>query len=155
METTTLVGTWRLLEWRAVHDHDRSGTTVTHPLGREVRGLLHYGADGRMSVLIAAEGRSPFATDDFLGGTEQERAAAFSGFIAYAGTYAVRDGAVTHTLEISSYPNWVGSDQVRFAVVRNDRLVLSTEPILTSGTKRTSELTWVKITDPSTQDVGR
>lgn len=149
MEASALIGTWRLVQWRAVSTDDAGEEAVTYPMGKDLDGLIHYTEDGRMSVLIAAAGREPFATDDVLGGSLDERAGAQASFIAYAGSYTVRDGVVTHRLEISSFPNWAGTDQVRYATCDGDRLVLSTGPMLTSGTRRRSELTWTRELSPS------
>lgn len=102
-----------------------------------------------MSVLVAAADRKPFATDDFLGGSADEQAAAHGSFLVYAGSYTVGDGVVTHKPEMSSFPNWVGTGQVPYVTYDGDRLVLSTGPILTSGTRRRSELTWTRELEPS------
>lgn len=148
MQPSEILGSWRLVYWHAVSERHGTVTAVAHPMGEDALGLLHYGADGRMSVLIAAANRPPFATDDFLGGSDEERAAALRGFIAYAGSYELGDGFVTHRLEVSSFPNWVGTDQVRFTRLDGDRLVLSTSPILTSGRTRRSELAWSRLPAP-------
>lgn len=149
MEAATVVGSWRLVRWRAVSEDDAGTVAVTYPMGEDADGLIHYSADGRMSVLIAAAGREPFASGDLLGGSVEERAAAFSGFLAYAGGYTMGDGFVTHRLEISSFPNWVGSEQLRYVARDGDQLFLSTDAILTSGTWRRSELTWTRIPGPA------
>lgn len=149
MDASDLVGTWRLVHWRAVSEGDGGAAQTTYPMGEDARGFIHYGADGRMSVLIAAADRASFAVDDLLGGTDGERAAAFGSFVAYAGTFTVGEGAVTHQLDISLFPNWVGTQQERFATLEGDRLVLSTAPILTAGAWRRSELEWARIPNPA------
>ena len=43
------------------------------------------------------------------GGTDDERARAFATFIAYGGRYEVTGDTVTHHVETSLFPNWVGT----------------------------------------------
>lgn len=142
MDPTTLVGSWTLLSWRTLGQAEDGSERIAHPMGEHPSGVIHYGADGRMAVLIASAGRAPFAGGDFLGGTSEERARAYRTFIAYAGSYEVRTDRVLHHVDISSYPNWVGSVQERFVRFDGGRLVLSTAPILTDGRSRRSELVW-------------
>src|ERR1035438_7174959 len=79
----SIVGTWKLLSYWNV---SASGEK-TAPYGEHPTGFITYTADGRMSAIISADGRKPMSiTDRFTAGTE-ERAAALSSFLAYAGTY--------------------------------------------------------------------
>lgn len=142
MDRTALIGSWRLLSWRTLGEAEDGSERIAYPMGERASGVIQYGADGRMSVLIARGDREPFAGGDFLGGTPEERARAYRSFIAYAGTFEVGDGRVLHHVDISSFPNWAGSVQERFARFEDGRLVLSTAPILTDGRSRRSELHW-------------
>lgn len=102
-------GTWRIVSWENEDDAGR----LTHPVGLEPRGLLHYAPDGYMFVHIMRPDRVPLSTDALFGGDEAERAAAFSGHVAYAGHWEVRDDRMVHRLEIASVPNWAGGEQRR------------------------------------------
>ena len=141
MDPDAFLGTWRLRSWRAESDDGE----VIHPLGERVQGLIHYHAGGRMSVLIAAPDRPRFATDDLLAGSAAEKAAAFESFIAYAGSFEVGDGFVTHRLEVCSFPNWVGTEQKRYAALTGDTLTLSTDPIPQRGKPRRAVLVWERV----------
>jgi hypothetical protein len=59
-------------------------------------------------------------------GTPNEKATAFDGYIAYGGTYTVNEPehVVIHHVEVSMYPNWVGSDQRRTFAFSGGRLLL-------------------------------
>lgn len=134
-------GSWRLRSW--LSQSEDGG--VIHPMGEQPRGLLHYHPGGRMSVLIAAGDRAPFAQNDLLAGSLAEKASGFESFIAYAGTYETGDGTVTHHLEISSFPNWVGTAQKRYAHFAGDTLTLSTDLLPQRGKLRRAVLVWDRI----------
>jgi hypothetical protein len=86
-------------------------------------------------------GRAAFASDDLLGGTPEELAAATSGYVAYCGRYEIRAAAVVHRVELSLFPNWVGSEQVRFFEVAGDELTITTRPLRIGG-ETINRLVW-------------
>src|SRR5918992_3291400 len=88
-------------------------------------GSLLYTADGRFSVMISRAGRTWFDSDDLLGGATEEKALAVEGFVAYAGRYSFHGDRVVHHVELSLFPNWVGTDQQWSVELSGDRLILS------------------------------
>jgi hypothetical protein len=139
-----LVGSWRLERWESVADDG----SVTQPFGDRPGGLLVYGADGVMITTIAPSDRPRLSSPDALhGGPANERLRTAETFIAYSGTWALEGDDVVHTVDISLYPNWVGSRQVRHArsIDGADRLELSTDPILADGRRARQRLTWRRI----------
>ena len=50
---------------------------------------------------------------DRRGAPAEERAKAFSTYLAYAGRYAFTGDKVIHHIEGATFQNWVGTDQVR------------------------------------------
>src|SRR5437763_4768032 len=104
-----LAGTWKLVAWRRVADDG----SLTYPLGEDATGLLIYTGNGRMAVQITAANRPALATNDPLGGDVEKRADAYSGCLAYFGTYEVQDDKVVHHVDKSLFPNWSGAEQVR------------------------------------------
>lgn len=139
----SLCGAWKLVHWRRVAP---DGTT-SYPLGGSATGQLLYTPDGRMAVHMAAADRAPLDSTDPLGGTADERAAAYSGYLAYFGTYSVSEGTVTHVLDASLYPNWSGTEQVRPLVFEDGNLVLRTPPMtLPDGSVVVNEMAWTRIT---------
>lgn len=125
---------------------------MTHPLGEDAVGLLVYTAQGLMSVQLAAAGRTPIDSPDPLGGTVDERAAAYSGYLAYFGRYSVSqnsvsEGVVTHLIDAALHPNWSGIEQVRPYVLTDSSLVLRTPPTpMPDGTVVVNELGWAAVT---------
>lgn len=133
-----LLGTWRLVSAVAT---TASGERDTHPYGSKPTGLLTYMADGRMTAMIAYDGR-PALSGDRVSAPPAERAAAYATFFAYAGRYKVDGDRVTHHVEIASVPNWVGTDLVRVMAVRGNRLTLSTPALSVGGRSQSTELVW-------------
>jgi|ERR1039457_3441161 hypothetical protein len=115
------IGTWRLVSYES--QDDAGG--VHYPMGRKVVGRLTYDKQGNMSALVSRADVSPFASGDFRGATEAEVRAAFDGFVAYFGTYTFNQSAdvVTHHVESASFPNWTGTEQIRYVKAEGQRLV--------------------------------
>jgi hypothetical protein len=121
----------------------RMGETLVHPLGERPQGMIYYADDGWMAVQISGRDRPAIASSLPSGGTEQEKAAAYSTYLAYCGTYAVRDGHIVHSVRLSLFPNWVGDNQVRSAELQGDQLVLGASVETPDGTA-VAELRWVR-----------
>lgn len=137
-----LVGMWKL--------HSASSTASTGersetPYGAGPAGLLTYTAEGRVTALISYGGRKPLS----LGGgplkLQEEQAEAFKTFFAYAGRYTLSGDKVTHHIEISSIPNYVGKDLVRSVKLQGDQIVLVTPPAPVNGKIQTVELIWQRL----------
>ena len=60
--------------------------------------------------------------------TDEERVKLHKSMIAYAGTYAIEGGKVTHHLDTSENGSRTGSDQVRFYKLDGDTLTIRTAP---------------------------
>ena len=140
-EADRLVGSYRLESWEVRRPDD--GTTF-HPMGSEPVGRISYDADGHMAVQVMRPGRTEFTSGDLFDASTDELEEAWAGFVAYAGSWSldVDAGTVTHDIEISSFPNWVGDQQVRFIALDGDRLELSTAPIRLGGGETVSSLVW-------------
>lgn len=135
-----LVGQWRLLAWRRIAD----GGTVAYPFGEDVSGLLIYTAEGRMAVQMTAGGRPRLDTTDPRGGSAEQRAAAYSTYLAYVGGYEVNGGEVTHRIDGCSFPNWSGTVQVRPFTCDGKTLVLRTPPGQIDGVTVVNEMSWIR-----------
>ena len=138
-----LVGAWRLVSWENQADDGQ----LTHPMGTDAIGYLLYTADGRFSVTISRPDRAGFAAGDLLSGTTEEQARAVGGFVAYAGRYSFHGDRVIHHVELSLFPNWVGTDQQRWVELAGDRLTLSASPLLLAGRQQVPRLVWERV-DP-------
>jgi hypothetical protein len=119
--------------------------SVTYPWGRDVVGRLFYTADGWMAGFLAKPQRVPFGTGDILGGKVEEVVEAAHGWISYCGRYDYSPGVVTHHVEMSFFPNWVGGDQKRYVQLDGETLTLNTDPILLEGENRFARLIWKRL----------
>ena len=142
MESNPLIGTWKLVSWenRSVVDGQ-----VSYPLGKDAAGYIMYNQDGYMAVAIARPGRAKFAAGDLLGGSTEEKVQAANTYVSYCGRYEFRGDTVTHHVDLSLFPNWVGVEQERLVEFRGNRLTLSTRPILLGGIQRTAHLIWERV----------
>lgn len=122
MDKEKLIGTWKFKSMKVETEKGE----VIYPYGENLFGMLIYTPSGHMSVLLMNPNRSKFASDDPLGGTREEIKDAYENFDAYCGTYSVdiEKGTVTHHIEGSKFPNWVGTDQVRNYQFFGDKLLL-------------------------------
>ena len=134
------IGTWKLVS----SEYRRLDGKLAYLKGRDAVGTLMYDASGHMSVQVMRPNRPAFASGDHLKGTPEEIKSAFKGFVAYYGTYEVNEGegTVTHHLEGSSFPNWVGTALRRFFEFSGNRLILRTSPMPVGGEQITGILTW-------------
>lgn len=135
-----VVGVWTFGSYET---KDVNGGNVRYPLGEQAGGMIMYTADGYMSVQISAAGRPPYADGALHGGTDSERAAAATGYLAYTGTYSVDGDVIIHHPVASLFPNWEGSDVPRRATIEDGTLSLDLlEPIQQDGRARTGTLRW-------------
>jgi len=137
-----LVGAWRLVAWTI--EYPATGR-VTQPFGPRPEGLLLYTADGGMSAALQRPGRARLSRADPHAVSDAEKAAAFSGYMHYAGTWSVADGCVSHEVALAMNPNLVGTRQVRRATLAGDELRLEAdEPLEAAGQVRRHRLTWCR-----------
>lgn len=113
-------------------------------MGETPDGLLAYTADRTMIGIMGPGHRPTFGSDDVTGGTDEERAAAFATFIAYGGGYEVEGDSVTHHVESSLFPNWIGTAQRRRWEVDPSGmwLTLTSPPLVLQGASRVQRLIW-------------
>ena len=69
-------------------------------------------------------------------------------FLAYAGRYSFLGDRVIHHVELSLFPNWVGSDQERWVELVRDRLTLSASPVLLADNQQVARLVWERVDRP-------
>ena len=144
MSTSPLVGAWKLLVLEF-----RSDGQVVYPVGRDATGLCQYDAAGHMSMQIMRVDRPRFACTDFQSGTAEEIVAASKGYLAYGGTYVADadHGVVVHHVTCSLFPNWIGTDQVRFFKRAGDRLITSAPTVVVGGHLMDAMLVWEFLPD--------
>ena len=91
-------------------------------------------SDGRFVIINTRPDRPKFASNNRLDGTPEENKAVAQGTIFYFGTYSVNEAEKTLTvrIEVSSFPNWEGTEQKRPFTITGDELKW-TNPVSTAG----------------------
>lgn len=138
----TVVGTWKLVSVKATTDKGDMDKAV---LGQNPSGLLTYTADGRMMAIISDDGRKPLSIADRVAAPAEERAQAYSTFMAYAGRYTFTCEKVVTHVEVASLQNWVNTDQTRFVTLQDNRLTVRTTPISRAGVMVNLESVWERL----------
>lgn len=138
MATNPLIGTWRLISYEA-----RTGDgAVSYPLGKNPSGFILYSEDGYMSVTMMSANRTNYASSDLRAGTPEEKLAAAETYLSYSGKYTFEGDRVLHHVEVSFFPNRVGTTQVRHLTLSGNTVTLRTPAMLISGEQQTAELVW-------------
>lgn len=114
-----LVGAWEMVSYEIIAaDGNRRP-------GAYDRGQITYDASGRMSAHLMHSSNKADQTPQ----TDEARALAYRRYLGYYGPFVVDEakGIVTHIVEGSSNPSWIGSRQVRYFDLSPDnaRLTLS------------------------------
>lgn len=139
MSEQAIIGRWQIVAWEQVYDDGRR----TYPLGQQVEGFIQYDPDGRMMCMLCSGDRQNFTTGGQWNASMEEKAAAYSAMLAYAGTYTFGGDTVSHHVELSAFPNWKGGIQKRrIETMDAGRLALVAR--LEEGTSeaRTARLIW-------------
>ena len=138
----TIVGVWKLLSYSS---RDEETGVETKPWGENPEGLLMYTADGYMSGVGVAEGRTaPTGTGEKL---TEERAKLFTSMTAYAGRYTVEPDRVIHHVDVAWNPASKGTDQIRYVTFQGDTIRIRTPVVVSTvdGRKRTFTLHFQRV----------
>ena len=127
-------GTWQLAAVVVVE-----GDKKTDLFGRDPKGQMVLGADGRFTIVVTRSDLPKFKSNSRVKGTADEFQATVQGSVAYWGTYMVEGGNLVFKVVGSTFPNWVGESQQRAVKVVGDELSYSTPPTKTGAV---STLSW-------------
>jgi hypothetical protein len=121
----SLVGVWTLQSCvRTFADGHKQ-----YPFGEKPVGRIEYNKEGRMLALLMRSGRRSTVAPglELDAASAEEIREAVTGFVAYFGTYEVDDASqtVTHLVEASLEPSWVGTSLKRRFRWDGARLVLT------------------------------
>ena len=131
-----LIGAWELVNYEII-----AADGAKRP-GAYVRGQITYDASGRMSAQLMNSANKAEASPN----TDDLRAAAYRRYLGYYGPFVVDEakGFVTHIVEGSSNPSWVGSRQVRFYALSDDNAQL-TLMLKDQNGRVTQSLVWKRL----------
>ena len=127
-----LVGSWELISYEIIAEDG------ARRAGNYDRGQITYDASGRMSAHLMHSSNKA----DVSPQTDDLRAAAFRRYLGYYGPFIVDTaaGTVTHHVDGSSNPSWVGTRQVRYYALSADNTQLTLS--LRDGPRTTQSLVW-------------
>ncbi|HEX7280989.1 MAG TPA: lipocalin-like domain-containing protein [Vicinamibacterales bacterium] len=128
-----LVGSWELVTYEII------AADGSRRPGAYDRGQISYDASGRMSAHLMNSANKSDQTPQ----TDDARAAAYRRYLGYYGPFVVDEskGIVTHIVDGSSNPSWVGSRQVRYYELSPDNAQL-TLSLRDSNGRTTQSLVW-------------
>jgi hypothetical protein len=135
------VGTWKLISFEFKSSDNQS----TYPLGQDAVGYLIYSEVGYMSVALMKAERTPFVSGDIRASTLEEKIHAADTYFSYCGRYEIQENKIIHHVEVSSFPNLVGTDQERLFQFEDNNLILSTPPFLVDDKLQTSLVIWKRV----------
>ncbi len=130
-----LKGRWRVLSWVQRYDDGRE----VYPVGQSPCGFLQYDDDGRLAAMISRADRAPFTTGGQWNASAEEKARAYDTFLCYSGTYELDGDLLTHHVDLSLFPNWIGATQKRRGNIADGRLNISAR--LEDGTPEARTMT--------------
>ncbi len=138
-----LLGAWDLVSFSVT---DSTGK-VSYPFGADAVGVLMYDASGRMAAQLGRRDRPNFKSGDQQKGTDEEVRLAVQGYVAYFGTFEVKEseGVVVHKVIGGLFPNWNGTDQVRHVKLQGDRLTIEVSPSRWGGSGTVTRLVWQRL----------
>jgi hypothetical protein len=137
-----LIGAWKLVSYV---ETPVDGSPKRYPIGEKGQGIIMYTPDGYMSAQLMKPGRRNFASGDWFKGTSEEYAEEGSGYIAYSGPFHVDEAkqTLTHSMDVSLFPGWLGQTQPRVVKIEGKYLHLSTAaPFPSGGTMVAAALIW-------------
>ena len=117
----------------------------TDAFGKNPRGVLVLGADGRYSTIVMRASLPKFASGSRLNGAADETKGVVDGSLSHFGTYTVDDGGKTITfhIEAATFANWDGATQKRPLKVSGDTLTYTvTAP---SGGGQGADTVWKRV----------
>lgn len=134
-----ITGRWDVVSWEQLYDDSRRQL----PMGEQLEGFIRYEADGDMVCMICRRDRRRFEQGGQWNAPDAEKAAAYSSMLSYAGRWSVEGDTVSHEVQFSLFPNWVGGVQKRrFRTLENGDLALEARLEENTPEARTARLVW-------------
>ena len=109
------------------------------------KGYVLYSQEGHMSAALMKSDRPQFGSGDQTRGTIDEKIAAFDSYVSYAGRYETKGDRLFHHIEISLFPNWIGTTLERTFTLKGNTLTISVPPTLYGGGQQTAVLIFERV----------
>ena len=136
-----IAGTWTLVSYK----HESFEGIIFYPMGPYALGRLIYTDKGYFSALIMKANRRQFDAASVFEASVEEKMAASDGFIAYSGKYSLEDNKIVHQIDMSFFPNWIGTTHKSTAVLANDTLSITAAALsATAGAQDIAHIVWKK-----------
>ncbi|WP_424135298.1 lipocalin-like domain-containing protein [Roseomonas chloroacetimidivorans] len=132
-----VVGSWKLVSLTTADGRNRADL-----FGREPRGQMILGADGRYMVIVMRRELPTIGMKTRASGTPEENQAIVQGSIAHYGSYTTDESnkILAFRVESSTFPNWDGIEQRRPITLDGDTLTVI-NPANSAGTGA-SQIVW-------------
>jgi hypothetical protein len=101
--------------WIAISNVAEQGGVKSEPYGASPQGVLIFEADGRYGLILSRKDLPKFISNSRTNGTADENKAVVQGTISHFGRYTVSpaDKSIVFYIELSTYPNFNGTEQKR------------------------------------------
>jgi hypothetical protein len=142
LDPASLLGTWTLVSFEITSD---DGRPPTLPLGPDARGQLVYAPDGYMMAVVSRGDRAPLGVPRLEARGRADavaKAAAFDGYVSYAGRWWLEEDTVVHAVELALVPELVGVENRRRVDLLGEDMALSYAVPGRSGALRRYVLRW-------------
>jgi hypothetical protein len=118
---------------------------VVDTYGKNPKGFVTYGRDGRMLALVTHDGRP--VPEKIESMSDEQRAMLFRTMLAYGGTFTVHSDRIEHHIDISWNETWNGTTVTRDVRKDGSRLVYTTRPapFSSDGKMSINTLVWEKV----------
>jgi hypothetical protein len=112
-----IAGTWSLMSLEVQQGDNRIAVFGTDP-----RGIQIMAPNGRFAVITTRAELPLHASGNRMQGTDEEYRAIAQGANAAYGRYTIDEaaGTITFHVEVSTFPNWEGQNQVRAFTLEGD-----------------------------------
>ena len=110
--------------WIAVSNVAEQGGVKSEPYGATPQGMLIFEPDGRYGLILSRNDLPKFASNSRTNGTADENKAVVQGTISHFGRYTISaaDKSIVFHIELSTYPNFNGTEQKRSFELVGDEL---------------------------------
>jgi hypothetical protein len=122
--------------WIAVSNVAEQGGVKSEPYGATPQGMLIFEADGRYGLILSRDDLPKFASNSRTTGTADENKAVMQGAISHFGRYTVSaaDKSLVFHIELSTFPNFNGTEQKRAFELAGDELKYTVPAFSGGGT---------------------